>query len=147
MPALFDKLGVRFAYPDNWLLEEQDAGGAPAVSVSSPEGAFWCLTIHPASADVAQVAKAVLDGVRNEYDNLDIEAVCEPISGQETLGYDVNFYCLDLLSTAQIRGFQTERATYTMLWQAEDCEFERVRQVFEAMTTSLIRTAASEGGH
>ena len=25
MPAVFDKLGIRFLYPENWTLDEQEA--------------------------------------------------------------------------------------------------------------------------
>jgi hypothetical protein len=141
MPRLFDDLGVRFAYPDNWQLEEQAVAGGQSVTVSSPGGAFWWLDVHPADADLAQLAKAVVEGLRQEYNNIDIEAVIDEVDEQELIGYDVNFYCLDLTNTAQVRGFQTEAATYVMLWQAEDREFEEVEPVFQAITTSLIRTA------
>lgn len=142
MPAVFDKLGVRFAYPENWILDEQDMAGGRAVTVASPGTAFWWLAVHRADEDFSQVAKAVLDGLRQEYDNIDVEAIGEMIAGRRVVGYDVNFYCLDLTNTAQIRGFQTQQATYMMLWQAEDREFDRVHPVFRAMTTSLIQSAS-----
>lgn len=141
MPAVFSKNGVRFAFPDNWTLDEEALDGASTVSVVSPDGAFWWLAIHPPAIELAQAAKAVLDGLRSSYDNFDAEGVVEVIADQETIGSDVNFFCLDLLSTARIRGFQTVDASYLMLWQAEDREFAQVQPVFQAITTSLIRTA------
>jgi hypothetical protein len=141
MPAVFSKKGVRFTFPDNWTLDERDAGDARTVSVASPDGAFWWLAIHPRGDDVAEAARAVLDGLRGSYDNLDAEAVVEVIADQETVGYDVNFFCLDLTSTARIRGFETHEAAYIMLWQAEDREFAEVEPVFQAITASLINTA------
>lgn len=141
MPAIFSKSGIRFAYPDNWSLDEQEVEGAPTVSVASPEGAFWWLGIHPAHSDPAEIARAVLEGLKASYDNLDAEGVVEVVAEQEVIGYDINFFCLDLVSTARIRGFSTSDATYVMLWQAEDREFTQVRPVFEAITTSLINTA------
>jgi hypothetical protein len=142
MPHVFDKLGVRFAYPDSWSLEEQELPEASSVTVSSPGGAFWWLAVHPGEADLAAVARAVMQGFREEYADVDIEAVAEEVDDQELIGYDVNFYCLDLTTTAQIRGFRAAHATYMMLWQAEDREFELVRPVFAAITASLIRTAS-----
>jgi hypothetical protein len=137
----FDKLGVSFAFPDNWTVEEQPVDGADSVTVSSPGGAFWWLAVHAARPPVADMVRAVVAGLRDEYAGADVEAVEEELAGRDLIGYDVNFYCLDLTTTAQIRGFQTGQATYVMLWQAEDREFELVRPVFEAITASLIRTA------
>jgi len=146
MPQQFDKLGIRFAYPDNWALEEEEVAGGQAVSVSSPGGAFWWVAIFEQRKPAAEIARAVIEGLRQQYNNIDVEAVVgDVIAGQEMLGYDANFYCLDLLSTACVRGFETPQCTYMMLWQAEDREFEQVAPIFEAITTSLVRTASQNG--
>ena len=57
------------------------------------------------------------------------------------IGYDIDFVCLDLTNTAQIRGFQTEQASYVLLWQSEDRDFPAVEPVFRAITKSLVETA------
>ncbi len=144
MPALYDHLGVRFQYPDNWILEGEPAGrDHTSVTVVSPQGAFWSLTIHPASEDLAGLLRVVLDALRAEYQELDAERAVQAIGGRQLVGYDVNFYCLDLTNTAQVRGFQTDRATYVLLCQAEDRDFTAVERVFLAMTTSLMAGMAS----
>lgn len=145
MPRIFDELGLRFVYPDNWELESQDSDLAQVVTVASPDGPFWCVSVLPPDAGLAEAAQAMLAGLRAEYDNLDSEAVVDEVLDHELLGYDVNFFCLDLTSTAQIRSFQTPKATYTVLWQAEDRDLEEVEPVFSAITTSLVQKAyASE---
>lgn len=144
MPALYDSMGVRFQYPDNWTLEREPAGrNHTSVTVVSPVGAFWSLTIHPASEDLADLLRVVLSALRAEYQELDTETAVQAIGGRQVVGYDVNFYCLDLTNTAQVRGFQTDRATYVLLCQAEDRDFAAVERVFLAMTTSLITGMAS----
>jgi hypothetical protein len=41
MPEVFDKLGLRFLYPDNWTVEtDEDRRGQPAVSVEHLPGEF-----------------------------------------------------------------------------------------------------------
>ena len=45
--------------------------------------------------------------MREQYDELDAEAVTEKVAGKELIGYDMNFYCLDLTNTAQVRSFRT----------------------------------------
>jgi hypothetical protein len=142
MPAVFDKLGLRFQYPENWTTETDAAsGGKQAVSVYSPEGAFWTVMQHPADTDAVELAETALVAMQNEYDELDSESVREQIDDIEFFGFDLNFYCLDLTNTAWIRAGGTGSATYLIICQAEDREFERVSAVFQAMTASLLSKA------
>ncbi len=139
MPAKYEKLGISFQYPDNWTLDEEDAlAGRRSVTVYSPGGAFWSVAIHPASADPIQLAKAAVDAMKQEYQDLDAEEAGDVVAGREMVGYDLNFYCLDLTNTAQIRCLKADRATYSFFCQAEDREFDQVQLVFQAMTTSLL---------
>ena len=49
MAAIFDKLGIRFLYPENWKLDESEAlEGNQVVTVYSPGESFWSIMIHPA---------------------------------------------------------------------------------------------------
>ena len=140
MPAAFDDLGVHFDYPENWTIEDESAGRShPLVTVVSPTGGFWSLIIHPASDDLVTLLRTVLDALRQEYTELDVEQATQQIGNCDLIGYDVNFCCLDLTNTAQIRGFQTQRGTYVLLWQAEDGDFVQLEPVFLAMATSLVR--------
>jgi hypothetical protein len=141
MPHIFDKLGVRFLYPDNWTLDEGEAStGEGSITVYSPEGSFWSLVLDPPSADPADMAAAALAAIKAEYENCDAEPVQEELLGQEIRGYDANFFYLDLTSTAVIRGFRTERATCLVLYQAEDRDFRQQEPVFRAMTISLLQS-------
>jgi len=139
MPTEFNKLGISFLFPDNWTLDEEDAlAGRKSVTVYSPGGAFWSISVHPRSADPARLAKAAVEAMKEEYEDLESGLSQETIAGCELLGYDLNFYCLDLTNTASVRCFRTDRATYSIFFQAEDREFEAVRAVFLAMTTSFL---------
>jgi len=146
MPASFTKLGISFQYPDNWTLDEEDAlAGRQSVTVYSPGGAFWSVAVHPPSADPARLAQGALDAMRQEYEQLDAEESREIIAGHQTIGYDLNFFALDLTNTAQVRCWQTDRATYTIFWQAEDREFAQIERVFQAITTSLLNGLEAPG--
>lgn len=139
MPALFDKMGIRFQYPDNWTLDESDAAeGLWSVSVQSPGGAFWSVFIHPRGVSPREIVRSVVVTMKNEYPDMDVEPVHESIAGKEIEGSDLNFYCLDLTNTALVRAYQTVLATYLILCQADDREFEQVAPVFNAMTHSLL---------
>jgi hypothetical protein len=149
MPSEFNKLGIRFLYPDNWALSEDTApADCRSVSVVSPGGAFWTVAIHPRATDPAGLVKAAVEAMRAEYTDLEVEEVCETIAGHELVGCDLNFYYLDLTNTTVVRSLRGDNATYTVFYQAEDREMARIREVLQAVTTSLLenvrRTADPE---
>jgi hypothetical protein len=140
MPAVYDKMGITFQYPENWELDERDAlQGERGVTVYSPGGAFWSVLLQPANVDPMQAARTALAALRKEYE-LDAEEARETIGPRELVGYDANFYYVDLTNTAYIRALRTPSTTYLILCQAEDGELREVEAVFRAMTTSLIRS-------
>jgi hypothetical protein len=139
MAAIFDKLGIRFLYPENWQLDESEAlAGNQLVSVYSPGGSFWSVMIHPPSTAPATLAAAALKAMRQQYDELDSEEVRETVGGHDLVGYDMNFYCLDLTNTARVRSYRTPDAAYVVFCQADDREFAEIEEVFRAITMSLI---------
>lgn len=139
MPALFNKFGISFQYPENWTLEtDSSAPGRQTVSVYSPGGGFWTVALAPHDSDPAKLAEAALKTIAREYDELDSEEASESIGDVDLVGYDLNFYCLDLTNTAWIRAGRTSRATYLVICQAEDREFDQIAPVFRAMSTSLL---------
>jgi hypothetical protein len=145
MPAIFDKLGIRFLYPENWTLDEQDAmDGESAVTIYSPEGAFWSVMLHPKSVDPHELTLAALNAMKAEFTDFEAEPASETVEGIELTGFDMNFYCLDLTNTALVRGFRGRESTVIILYQAEDRDFATIEPVFRAITISLLR-AEGEG--
>jgi hypothetical protein len=149
MPGVFNKFGIHFQYPENWTLETDEATpGRQMISLYSPGGAFWTVALTIAEDEPRELAKAALDILKREYDELDSESVEETVAGVDLVGFDVNFYCLDLTNTAWIRaGIKgTNRSyesrvspmRYLILCQAEDREFDQISPVFRAMTISLL---------
>jgi len=146
----FDSPGIRFEYPDNWTLDQDEAlAGDHSITVYSPEGgAFWSVCLHPRSAKPQDLAKAAAEAMKEEYDSLESEWVEETVLGQGLVGYDLNFYCFDLTSSAMVRSLRTPHGTYTFFWQAEDRDLDRFQAVFRAMMVSLLRGLGElpEGG-
>jgi hypothetical protein len=139
MPGKFDKLGISFQYPENWTVDEKDlVEGRRSVTVYSPGGAFWSVTLHSQRADPDELAQAVIEVMRQEYEDLEVEPARETVAGRDVAGYDLNFFYLDLTNTAQVRSLRNDRAVYVIFWQAEDRELAAIGRVFEAMTTSLL---------
>lgn len=138
MPAIYEKDGIRFQYPENWTLDEAEAGEY-SVTVYSPVGAFWSLVWRDVVEDPHDLAVEALQTLKNEYPATEAEPASETVEGREISGFDVSFYYLDLISTAVIRGFRTPNASCLVLYQAEDREFRELEPVFQAMTASLLK--------
>jgi len=141
MPLTCKKHGIAFQYPDNWTIDEADSlADCKSVTVYSPGGAFWSIMLSPCSRDPHSFSKVAIEAMREEYEELDIEEIEETIAGRLMSGYDMHFYCLDLTNTACVRSVGTDQATYTVFYQAEDREFDRLHPVFLAITNSLLNS-------
>lgn len=135
----FKRFGLSFQYPDNWAVDVSDAAGRhAAVTVHSPGGGFWSVSGHAAGGPPDALTRAVLDQMREEYRDLDAEPGVDEVAGHDLHGYDMNFYCLDLTNTAQVRTLATPRVIFLIFCQAEDREWDRIAPVFAAMTTSFV---------
>jgi hypothetical protein len=151
MPGQYRSMGISFQYPENWSLDEEDVlAGEKSVTVYSPSGAFWSISIYPSMTDLGTLASHAWEAIKEEYGDTDVEEIRESVSGHELTGLDMNFFCMDLTSTAKIRCLQTPRAVYAIFFQAEDKELETLERVFAAITVSLLRSlkrshASNEG--
>ncbi len=140
----FDRFGLAFDYPDGWAVDTGDAGGRYAtVTVYAPGGGFWSVSGHAPGGDARELSAAAVAEMRQEYRDLDVEEATDHVGGRDLPGFDLNFYCLDLTNTAQVRTLQTDDAVYLFFCQAEDREWEEIAPVFAAMTMSFVASAGS----
>lgn len=139
----FDRFGLAFDYPDTWSVDTDDADDRYAtVTVYAPGGGFWSVSGHAPGGDPRELAAAVVVQMKQEYRDLDSEPAEDEIGGRRLTGFDMNFYCLDLTNTAQVRTLATADAIYLIICQAEDHDWTEIAAVFAAMTTSFV--AATE---
>ena len=143
MTATYDKLGVQFMYPENWEIMDEDPDSEPrTIAVHNETGAFWSVTVYKSAVETDQIAETALAALREEYEELEAEAVDEQVGQVGATGYDVQFYVQQLVAAARIRTFANGEDTVLLLCQAEDREFERLREVFQAMTLSFLQSPA-----
>jgi hypothetical protein len=136
MAAEYKERGIRFLYPENWLIASDKTAGWPhCVSVHSPSGAFWSLTLdsHPSE----DLFERVLSAVSAEYEEVEQSQVERQIGDQTLNGVELHFYCLDFLVVAQVLQCPSDLGPMVLLLQAESREFESLGQVFDAMYLSL----------
>ena len=146
MSATYDKFQVRFYYPENWSIIEEQADDWPrTVTVQSPGTAFWSLHVYQPAVSPLELAGEVVQTMREEYPDLDVTTESHEVAGQATAGYDMDFHCLDLIVHARVLGIVHGERTFLLMFQAEDAEFERLEQVFLAITTSLLQFSDPAG--
>jgi len=140
MSAIYEKLGVRFMYPENWEVIDDDPLSEPrTIAVHNETGAFWSVTSYEADVPAEEIAGAALATLREEYEELEAEPFNDKIGDADAVGYEVHFYVQQLVAAARIRAFEHESQTVLLLCQAEDREFDRLEQVFDAMTLSYVQ--------
>ena len=47
MDAIYQAHGVQFRHPNDWKVTEQPEGEQITITVSSPDTAFWALSLFP----------------------------------------------------------------------------------------------------
>ncbi len=141
MPAEYNHDNIRFQYPENWRVEEDDLwAGKHSITVYSPEGAFWSVSVYPRDADPQKLAEAAVEAMRQEYDTLEYQSAPLTLAGRSLVGYEMNFFLLDLVCTAQVHSVRTSQGTYVFFSQGWDRDYEKLADVFQAMTVSCLNS-------
>ncbi|QDU93598.1 hypothetical protein [Lignipirellula cremea] len=138
MTSVYNKVGMRFAYPENWNVTDEELEEWPrSVALQSPKSTLWTVHLYPAGAEMEMLASEVVEAIRSEYEEVEVEPLRVEMGDVEAIGHQMNFYCLDLLIHAESRCFRQGAATCLVLAQAESRDFEEHRRVMQAMTLSL----------
>ena len=143
MTSRYDHSGVRFLYPENWTISDEQFDEIPqSVTVQSTGSAFWSVHIYPASFRPTDLTAEALAAMSKEYDNLESSQCVEWIGENQATGYDLEFYCLDFVVTAKTLALTISDRTYLLVYQSESREYDKLGQVFIAISTSLLQNAA-----
>jgi hypothetical protein len=142
MEALYQAHGVMFRYPGEWELSEQREGEQLSITVSSPQTAFWTVSLFPDRPDPADIVAATIDAFHDEYAELDDYPSKVRLCRSPTVARDIDFVCLELLNTAGIRAFRTREFTVLVLFQLTEGERAELGPVLERITRSLTCIAS-----
>jgi hypothetical protein len=137
MEELYEGHGIRFRYPASWELTEQEDEEAASITVASPETSFWSISLFPDCPPPQQVLESAIEAFREEYTEVDIYASNARTGERAGVARDVDFVCFELINSAFLRAFQTERFTVLVLYQGFDAELEATLSLLEAISASL----------
>ena len=142
MIGIFDDRGIRFEYPLNWELELGDDGeGRTTVGLQSTEGlAFAIVRVDEERPEPAELVDEALKAMRVEYSTLDAKPARETIDGRDAVGYDIEFFSLDVPNACAIRCFKSARRTVFVFAQWSELLDEDAGEVFRVLCRSIEET-------
>jgi hypothetical protein len=144
MEDIYEGHGISFRYPAGWELTEQVDDEATSITVASPETSFWSISLFQDAPSPQQVLNSAVEAFQEEYAEADVYASTARIGKRVGLARDVDFVCFELINSAFLRAFQTERFTVLVLYQGFDGELETTRPLLEAVSASLAFAGEDE---
>ncbi|MCU0716289.1 MAG: hypothetical protein MUD03_09185 [Pirellula sp.] len=146
MTKIYQGIGVRCMYPENWnLIEDTEDGQTTGFTLESPTSAFMTVSEYPWNVSPRSAVESSAAAMTAEYEEVE-QLEFEPQLSyrgqvlQDCRGIDLQFYYLDLLVTSRVIAFTVERKTYLIQIQAEDRDFTTLEQVFQAMIISMLQS-------
>lgn len=137
METTYESHGIKFCYPDDWDLSEQREADQISITVSSPETAFWTLSLFPHCPEPDEIVAAVLDAFHEEYDELDEYPARVRLCQRPTVARNLDFVCLELLNSAGVRVFRVPEFTVLVLFQLTEAERQETEPILDGITRSL----------
>jgi hypothetical protein len=144
MEETYEGHGIRFRYPAYWELTEQEDEEATSITVASPDTSFWSISLFHEGPSPQQVLDSAIEAFREEYAEVDVYASSARTGERAGVARDVDFVCFELINSAFLRSFQTERHTVLVLYQGFDGELETTRPMLEAISASLTFAGEDE---
>ncbi len=141
MPANYKGLDLECIYPENWkLTEDTSENETTGFTLESPDAAFLTLVRYPWTVAPREILEQSVAAMKEEYDQIEILDRDPSLGIADSRSTEANFYCLDLLVTSQITAFTIRPYTYLVQVQAEDRTFQKLKLVFDAIVTSILRS-------
>ena len=137
MDRVFEGHGIRFEYPDDWILHEQSMPDELTLTVQSPNTSFWSLTLLFDRPDPQRVLDSALDAFREEYTEIDIYPGEIRLNGQPTVACELDFVCHELIGSAFLRAVVAADFTLLVLYQGPDLDLDETQPLLEKLTKSL----------
>lgn len=147
MTKVYQGLGLSCMYPENWSLSEETApsGATTGFMLESPTSAFMMVNEYPWNVAPREAVDHAREAMVAEYPEAEFEPFepklliqGEPI--QDCRAGDIRFYYLDLMVISRLISFTVGKKTYLVQIQAEDRDFDKLEQVFEAMLVSMLQS-------
>ncbi len=127
-----------FRYPGYWEIEEQKTEDGLTVTVFTDDGSFWMLTLMEGAVDSVEMLESAVAAFSEEYQQVDVyERKDHPEHGW--IRQELEFECSDFFAMVILQAIQLPDFSLLLLMQGQDQEIENYRDIFDAMTATLIQ--------
>src|SRR5262249_13641408 len=133
MEEIYQGHGISFRYPAYWEVTEQEDEESISITAASPETSFWPISLFQNGPSPQEVLQSAVEALQEEYAEADIYPSKARVGKRTGVARDVDFVCFELINSAFVRAFQTERYTVLVLYQGFDGELETTRPQLEAI--------------
>ena len=138
MPATFESFGLKFLYPDNWVVsargpEEGDEG----MTLELPGGGFFSIEIDNENLSDAELLQRVADAIKEEYEDLESEEVTMMDAMANERAVDFRFFYLDLLIVSRVVLLNIDDRRLLVQFQAETRDFDANELVLAAILKQI----------
>ncbi|MBI1313531.1 hypothetical protein GC176_19750 [bacterium] len=134
---VYEAHGIRFEYPDGWELSIDDSDDQLAITVEGPGTAFWTLSLIPERPTAEEVIESALQCFEEEYGEVDVYEVDDPICLLPTIARNLDLISLDVVSKVALRACETDHFSIFSLFQVSDVDFEETGAALQAINASL----------
>ena len=136
----YSQAGLKFDYPADWELGEEETDGWPRSVSFQVGGGYWTVYLYPPHMDSMPLIEEACQLFKTEYKDLEIHESQEIIGDCLADGYDLSFFCLDFLVEAQVRAVEAPSGTLLWMCQAEGEDFEERKASFRKVAESLLES-------
>ena len=127
--------GFYLRYPASWTLETAEESDGETINLQPPgDCGFFSLSRYPSAMAPEELAEAVLETIRTEYEDCDISPARESYGTHTLAGFDVDFFCMDLSCAVTIRTIQHSLHTYVIFTQRIDTLENHLAEAFSEVT-------------
>ncbi|WP_283433758.1 hypothetical protein [Neorhodopirellula lusitana] len=149
-PSVFEGFGLKFLYPDNWVLVERAKDeGDQGVMFDLPSGGFVSLETLPVTREDEAILSEVDLMLRDQYEEVERESVVLPGADPDERAMDLRFYYLDLMVISRVVLLDAPDSTREQMpiagrilvqMQAESRDFDANELVFSALLKQIRDT-------
>ena len=138
MPATFESFGIKFLYPDNWVVspgaQQEETQG---VTLELPSGGFFSIDFDVKGLSDDELFERVAEAIREEYEDLETEKVmlADAVEGETAIDY--RFFYLDLVIVSRVILLRANGRRMLAQFQAESRDFDANEMVLNAILKQI----------
>lgn len=129
--------GVSFVVPELWQVTRESQGNDVTFHLQTPGASFGLLTLLGDKPTAREALQAVVQAYEESYDDIDLYEGPDSVLDGPTAECELEFVCLDLVTTVVVRSETTTEFTVVLVYQGEDRELDQFRSLFEQLASSL----------